>query len=69
MAKKKTNPAITLSDLRAALLHDTRRLHTKEIDKITRAKQQALLNLVMEFGTAKTIKMFDRFEAQREDYE
>jgi len=66
MAKRKTKLAITLSDLRAALLHDTRRLHAKEIDKITRAKATALANLSMEFGSTKTIKMFDRFEAEEE---
>lgn len=64
MAKKRES--IILSDIRAALLHDTRRLHAKEIDKITRAKVTALAQLLLEFGSSKTIKMFDRFEAQEE---
>ena len=64
MAKHK--PPLTLADLRAALLHDTRKQHAKEIAKITSAKLTMLENLAMEFGSHKTVKLFDRFEEQGE---
>jgi hypothetical protein len=61
----KHNPPLTLGDLRAALLHDTRKAHAREIEKIERAKTLiALENYVMEFGSSKTIKLFDRFEEE-----
>lgn len=64
MAKHK--PPLTLADLRAALLHDTRKLHAKEIAKITKAKGVVLDNLAQEFGSSATCRLFERFEEQED---
>ena len=65
MAKHK--PPVTLSDFKAALGHDMKKQHAKELAIITKAKKiDALYSLMREFGSSKTMKLCDKLEAQEE---